>query len=260
MIPLQEQERLKQYFAERLTGGVKIEHFTQRPLSILVAGREECRFCAETRQTLEELHALSPKLRLQIHELSESAKLAAGLGVDRVPATVFRGQLNRSLRIDGFPGAGLFPPFVDALVSASRGATELDARLKHALRRIQARLDVRVYVSPAGPYCPPMTSLAYAFGLENQRLRVSVIEVDEFPRLAESLRIRAVPTTVLGDRARIVGAIAPDVFIEQLAHAAEGQALTVGESLLGTSAGPSTPLGAAPEPRTSASGLILPGR
>ena len=260
MIPLQEQERLRQHFAERLTGGVKIEHFTQRPLSIVVAGREECRFCTEARQTLEELRALSPKISLRVHELSEAGKLAAGYGIERAPVTVFRGQLNRALRFDGFPGAGLFPPLIDALIGASRGSTELEGRLKRSLQRIRAKLDLRLYVSPTSPYCPPMTALAYAFGLENQRLKVTVVEIDEFPRLAEGMRLRAVPTTIIGDRARFVGAVDADVFMEQLARAAEGSTLTVGGGLLGAAAGPSTPVGAAPEPRTSPSGLILPGR
>jgi glutaredoxin-like protein len=260
MIPLQEQDRLRQRFAERLTGGVKIEHFTQRSLSIVIAGREECRFCSETRQTLEELRALSPKVSLRVHELSESGTLAASLGVERVPATILRGQLNRLLRFDGFPGAGLFPPFVDALINTSRGSTDLDGRFKRSLGRVRGRLDVRVFVSPSGPYCPPMTAMAYAFGLENQRLRVSVVEIDEFPRLTESMQIRAVPTTVIGERARFVGAVPPDVFIGQLALAAEGHTLPAGPSLLGAPAGPSTAVGAAPEPRTSPGGLILPGR
>ena len=259
MIPLQEQERLKQYFNDRLTGGVKIEHFTQRPLSILVAGRDECRFCNEMKQTLEELRALSPKISLRIHELSESAALAAEYGVDRVPSTILRGQLNRALRFDGFPGAGLFPPLVDALVTASRGSTELDGRLKKSLQSVRDRLDVRLFVSPSSPYCPPMTSLLYAFALENQRLRLSVIEVDEFPRLAEAIRLRALPTILIGERVRLVGLLEPGVIIEQLALASFGRA-TAGEALLGAPSGPSTPVGTPPEPQRSPGGLILPGR
>jgi len=84
VIPLKDQEQLKKVFAEALTGPLKIEHFTQRPLSILVPGREECRFCQEVRTLLEELRALSPKLGLRVHELSEARELAARLGVERV--------------------------------------------------------------------------------------------------------------------------------------------------------------------------------
>jgi hypothetical protein len=104
-----------------------------------------------------------------------------------------------------------------------------------------------------------MTSLLYSLGLENQRLHVSVIEIDEFPRLAEAMRLRALPTMVIGDRTRLVGLLEPGILIEQLALASSGRA-TIGDGLLGAPSGPSTPVGAAPEPRTSPSGLILPGR
>jgi alkyl hydroperoxide reductase subunit AhpF len=259
MIPLQEQERIRGYFAENLTGGVKMEHFTQRPLSIMVAGREECRFCTETRQTLEELRSLSPKISLRVHELSESGELAARLDVDRVPSTIVRGQLNRPLRFDGFPGAGLFPPFVDALVAASRGSTDLDRGLKKSLQRLRDDVQIRLFVSPVGPFCPLMLSLVFALGLENQHLRVTVIEVDEFPRMAQALRLQAVPTTLIGPHSRLIGAVEPQTFLEQLSRAAEGRSPISGE-LLGTASGPATPIGAAPEPRSSPSGLILPGR
>jgi alkyl hydroperoxide reductase subunit AhpF len=259
MIPLQEQERLRSYFAEQLTGGVKIEHFTQRPMSIVIAGREQCRFCSEMQQTLEELKSLSPKISLRMHELSESQAVAAKLDVDRVPATIIRGQLNRSLRFDGFPGAGLFPPLVDALVNASRGSTELDRRLKKSLQRIRTRLQIRLLVSPVSPYCPAMASFVFALGLENQHLQVTVIEIDEFPRMAQALRLQAVPTTLIGQHARLVGAVDPEAFLDQLNRSAEGRSAITGE-ILGTASGPATPIGAAPEPRSSPSGLILPGR
>jgi alkyl hydroperoxide reductase subunit AhpF len=259
VIPLQEQERLRQYFTDSLTGGVKIEHFTQRPLAIVVAGRDECRFCSEMRQTLEELRSLSAKISLRVHELSESAKIATKLEVDRVPSTIFRGQLNRSLRFDGFPGAALFPPFVDALVSASHGTTDLDRRLKKSVQRIRERLQIQLFVSPVSPFCAPMLSLVFALGLENQHLQVRVIEVDEFPRMAQALRLQAVPTTLIGQHARFIGVVDPETFIDQLLRAAEGRAPISGE-ILGAASGPSTPIGAAPEPRSSPSGLILPRR
>lgn len=261
MIPLQEQERLRQYFSERLTGGVKIEHFTQRPLSIVVAGREDCRFCNEARQTLEELRALSPKISLRVHDLGEAGKTAASMQVERAPTTIMRGQLNRPVRFEGFPGAGLFPPFVDALVNASRGSTELDPRLKRRLQRVSNPVNVRLFVSPGSPYCPLMLQIAYAFALENHRIKVTAIEIEEFPRLTEALRVTAVPLIIVGDQLRFTGAVNEDVLLEMIARGSEGRGLTVGESLRGSELGPTTALTAqAPDRRTSPSGLIIPGR
>lgn len=260
MIPLQEQERLREHFRERLTGGVKLEHVTQRPLSIVVPGREECRLCAEARQIVEELRALSPKISLRVHELSESPKLAADLGVERVPTTVLRGQLNRQIRFEGFFGGLLFPVMVETIIAVSRGATDLDPRTKRRLERIRDRVALRVIVSLSSPYAAAIMRTAFAFGLENQRLRVTVTEAEEFPRLVESLQVRAVPLTIIGERARLAGAIAPDAFVDQILKAGEQRALHLGGGLLGAALGPTTPLQPRAEPQASPSGLILPGR
>jgi thioredoxin reductase (NADPH) len=261
MIPLQEQERLRQHFAERLTGGVKIEHFTQRPMSIVIAGREECRFCNEARQTLEELRGLSPKIGLRIHELRESAKLAATMKVERAPTTILRGQLNRPIRFEGFPGAGLFPVFIDALVNASRGSTELDTAVKRRLQRVSTAVGVRLFVAPGSPFCPPMLQMLYNFALENHRIKVTAIEIEEFPRLAEVMRVPSVPYTIVGEQLRFGGAVNDATLIELIARGSEGRGLSVGESLRGSELGPSTPLSApSAEPRSSPSGLIIPRR
>jgi alkyl hydroperoxide reductase subunit AhpF len=263
VIPLQEQDRLRQYFAEQLTGGAKIEHFTQRPLSIVVAGRDECQFCDETQTLLEELRSLSPKISLRVQELREAAKAAAAAGIERAPGTVLRGQLNRPIRFEGFMGAGLFPPFVDALVNVARGSTDLDPRLKKRLERIRDRATVRVYVALSSPLSAPMMQTVYALALENQRLKVTVVEVEEFPRVAQALQISAVPYTIINDRLRFAGVLPADAFLEMIARGAEGRGLTAAESLLQRPLGPTTPL-AQPQqpqqPQRTAGGLILPGR
>ena len=85
MIPLRDQEYLRTRFARELTGGVRIDYFTQRRLPIFIPGREECAYCEETQTLLKEIAALSDKITLNIHEFAESTKEAARLGVDKVP-------------------------------------------------------------------------------------------------------------------------------------------------------------------------------
>jgi hypothetical protein len=259
VIPLQEQERLRQYFSERMTGGVKIEHFTQRSLAIVVPGRDDCRFCAETAQALSELRALSPKISLRVHDFDSARGLPLAAGIERVPTTTVRGQLNRSIRFEGFFGASLFPVMVDAIVSASRGATELEARTKRRLQRIHNPIALRLFVSPASPFSAPMMQTVFAFGLESRHLQVTVTDAEEFPRLVETYRVRAVPFTLVGEHVRFAGALPPDALLDQIIKVVEGSTLTVGGGLPGA-LGPSTPLQGAPETRASPSGLILPGR
>jgi hypothetical protein len=148
---------------------------------------------------------------------------------------------------------------VDTIVSASRGATGLEARTKRRLQRLSKAITVRLFVSPVSPFSAPMMQTVFAFGLESHRVQVTVTEVEEFPRLVETYRVRAVPFTIVGERARFAGAVLPEALLEQLLKVAEGNALTAGEGLQGA-LGPSTPLQTASEARPSSSGLILPGR
>ena len=259
MIPLHEQDLLKQFFADRLTGPVKIEHFSQRPLAIIVPGREECRFCTEARQMLTELRGLSPKISLQVHELGESQALATRYGIERVPATVLRGQQNRPVLIEGLPSGALFPGLVEGIAFLSTGSTYLDAKIKRRLDRIREEVRVRIFVSPASEFSLAMMRSALAFAIENHRVKVTITEAEEFPRLIEAYRIRAVPFTLMGERLSFTGAVDDATLLDQLLKVVEGHTLSVGEGLIGVS-GPATPVGGLPEENVTRSGLFIPGR
>ncbi|MFQ5880249.1 MAG: hypothetical protein ACE5IZ_08770, partial [Dehalococcoidia bacterium] len=71
MIPLKDQELLRQRFAQELVNTVRIDFFTQRETGLVVPGREECQYCKPTRQMLEELAGLSDKIDLRTHYLSD---------------------------------------------------------------------------------------------------------------------------------------------------------------------------------------------
>ena len=260
MIPLQEQENLRRYLAEQLTGPVKIEHFTQRPLTIVVPGREECRFCQEVRQLLDDVRSLSSKISVRVHELSEARDLVKRYNIERPPATVLRGQLNRPLWFYGFFSGSLFPGMISTIIRVSTGTTGLSPRAKRRLQRIRDDIAVRLFVTPASPYSPGMMQMLYQFSLDNPHIKAAVIEAEEFPRLIEARKIHAVPYTMIGDRTSFAGAVDEATFLDQIVKVAEGQSLTVGEGLLGTTSRPTTPLGTTPEPITTRGGLIIPGR
>ena len=65
---------------EALTGPVKIVMFTQGENAL------ECETCAETRQLLEEVSALSDKITLEVHDFVRDAQLAEQYHIDKIPA------------------------------------------------------------------------------------------------------------------------------------------------------------------------------
>jgi len=225
VISLNDQEYLRARFAREMVGTVKIDHFTQRKLPIIVPGREECPYCEETQQTLKELAALSPKIRLNTYEFSEATADAASLKVDKVPGTVLRGPVNRPIRFYGFPAGHEFPAFIDDIVDVSRGQVELATETVRQLRKLRKDIAIQVFVTPTCPHCPSVARLVHKMALESPRISADVVEIGEFPRLAERYRVRAVPFIILDERVFLVGALDESTLIAQIVRFAQGKPL-----------------------------------
>ena len=168
MIPLREQEYIRERFARELEGKVKIDYFTQRPSKLILPGREECVACGDTRKMLEELASLSEKIVLTVHELAEAPEAAAKLKVDKVPGIVLRGPMNRPLRFFGMPGGNEFPNFIEAITSASKTKLEIGEETAKQLKKLKDKISITVYVTPTCPHCHK-TSMARLMKLSKSR-------------------------------------------------------------------------------------------
>jgi glutaredoxin-like protein len=260
MIPLGDQETIRELFEEELTGPVKLEFFTQKPSPVFVPGRDECRFCADVQQMLEELTHLSAKISLRVHEWNPNEETAARYGIQRVPATVLRGVLNRPIVYYGLPAGQQFTVLIEAIVAISAGATGLPAKLRQKIKRVKRELPVEVYVSLQDPYSPQIVQLMLPVALESSRIRLSVIEVEEFQGLAERQGIQTVPMTVIDGRVNLPGVPPPLDLLDQIVRAAETAVVARGPRTRGTSVTLGTPSQRSDEGEVRPSGLIIPRR
>ncbi len=254
MIPLREQEYIRQLFSQELEGKVKIDYFTQRPSAIYLPGREECGTCEDTRKILEELAALSEKIQLTVHELAEARDEARKLKIDKVPGIVMRGPVNRPLRFFGMPGGNEFPNFIEAIAAASKTKLDVGEETAKALKKLKDKVSITVYVTPTCPHCPGVVRAAYRLALASAHVEAAAVEIGEFPRLAQQLGVRAVPMTVINDRAVVSGAVDEAGLLQAARKAVEGDmSPATAQAGATTVAAPRAPQ--APSP---ASGLILP--
>lgn len=254
MIPLRDQEAIRERFGRDLHSRVRIDYFTQRPSPLYVPGRQECLYCEDVRTLLEELASLSERISLTVHELSEAEAQAKELGVDRVPGIVIRGAANRPVRFFGFPAGNEFPGFVELIIEAAQTSPPLSAATLKQLRKLKTDVRLQVFVTPTCPYCPALARTALRLGLASARVKAEVIEAGEFPSLAQRFGVRAVPTTVIDEKVVLPGAMDEATLLQQVFRAVEGKPLPPG------TAGSATAL-ARPEAaaHTSAAGrLILP--
>jgi len=224
MIPLKDQELIRQKFAAELLGPVKIDYFTERELSLEVPGRRPCAYCKPVRELVQELAALSELISLRVHIFEEASEERTKFGVERIPGIVLRGAQQAGapttlFKYYGMPGGTEFPAFLESIVDISRGEVLLSQESVKELRKLREDVLVRVFVTPTCGYCPQMVRAVYQLSLANPKVRAEVIEVNEFPELADRFQVKAVPLTVIGDKVAIPGAMNPDALVEQVVKA-----------------------------------------
>jgi glutaredoxin-like protein len=221
MIPLKEQDLIRQKFAAELLGPVKIDYFTEREISLTVPGRTPCAYCKPTREMLQELASLSDLVSLRVHIFDEAAEARTKFGIERIPGIVLRGPSpdGPEFKFYGMPGGTEFPSFLEAIVDISLGEVLLSEQAVRELQKLRDEITVRVFVTPTCGYCPQMMRAAYQLSLANPKVRTEVIEVNEFPDLGDRYQVRAVPLTVIADKVVIPGAMHPDALVERVLKA-----------------------------------------
>jgi glutaredoxin len=148
MISQSDQDYIRQFFAEKLTDDVTVELFTQRRSPILVLGAEECQYCEETRQLLEEVAALSDRINLVVHDVKDEPELMRERGIEQVPAIVFKGQARGTMRFFGIPAGNEFRNLIDGIVEVATGQSGLAQPTRDALAALEQDVHLRVFVTP----------------------------------------------------------------------------------------------------------------
>jgi glutaredoxin-like protein len=207
LIPEEHKKHIKSELEEKLEKPVKIVMFTQEV---------ECQFCAQTRQLLNELSALSDKITVEIYDFIAEAAKAKKYGADKVPAIIVLGERDYGVRFYGLPHGYEFQTLLEGIISVSTGKTDLLEETKKKLKDIKKTVHIQVFVTLTCPYCPMVAGLAYKFAVENDMVKADVVEVSEFPHLGHKYGIMGVPKTVINEKTEFVGALPEDLFLEHI--------------------------------------------
>jgi glutaredoxin len=148
MISQADQDYIRAFFAERLTDDVTVELFTQRRSPILVLGAEECQYCEETRQLLEEVAALSEHIKLVVHDVKDEPEVMRERGIEQVPAILFQGRAQGTMRYFGIPAGNEFRNLIDGIVEVGTGQSGLAPATREALAELEQDIHLRVFVTP----------------------------------------------------------------------------------------------------------------
>ena len=234
MIPLKDQEMIAEKFAQELMGPVKIDLFTEREMGITVPGKRPCQYCKPTQEMMQELSGLHPMISLRVHFMEDKPAVAETYGIERVPAIVLRGPSMGPLlasaeggarprpyvKFYGIPAGTEFPSFLETISDVSRREVLLAAESLQQLSEIKSEVSVRVFVTPTCPYCPAVARVVCQMAMVNPNIRSEIIEVNEYPELAERYNVTAVPLTVIADKVSIPGMVPEAKLVEEIVKAA----------------------------------------
>jgi len=147
MISKEDQEFLKNHFAKELQSEVKIVYFTQKESPLAVPG-QQCQYCRETKDILDELASLSDKINVEVLDLLADKARAEELGVDKIPGLVLQGQGKGTVRYFGIPSGYEFSTLIEDVVEISKPTTGLSDKTKAVLQKIDKDLHIQVFVTP----------------------------------------------------------------------------------------------------------------
>jgi len=141
------QAEIKRLF-EGLTGDVRLIYFTQRESPLYIPGHE-CETCKDTRTLLEEVVALSDKIKLEVHDFVAESQVAREYAIDRIPALVITADgVRGTIRYFGLPSGYEFSVLLGSLLDASQGKSELSEASLETLSSLDQNLHIQVFVTP----------------------------------------------------------------------------------------------------------------
>ncbi len=132
----------------------KVFQQLNRPVAVLFFGQQDnCEYCDDTRQLLEEVCALSDLLHLSVYDLEKDASLAGQYHVDKTPLTVLAGLdegviTDYGIRFAGIPAGSEFTSLINSLVMVSDRNSGLEQATRDFLKTLESPVKLQVFVTP----------------------------------------------------------------------------------------------------------------
>ena len=198
----------------------------KEPVHILFFGsNEDCEYCQETRQLVEEVASLSDKVSLEVHDLQADAALAVQYHVDRTPGLIIAAKdgdqvSDYGIRLSGIPSGHEFNSLIQDILLVSGRDSGLSEKTRNYLKTLTSPIQLQVFVTPTCPYCPRAVVLAHMLAMESPLVRAEMVEAMEFPELSQRHNVSGVPQTTVNDGAtQLVGAVPEDNLVAAIQEA-----------------------------------------
>jgi glutaredoxin-like protein len=170
---------------------------------------------------IQDVCSLSQKIEFVLYDFFADAAKAKHYNIDKIPATIITGNLEKNIRIFGIPSGYEYASFIEAIVDVSKGSTSLKPATIEALKAIDTPIHIQTFVTPTCPYCTTSVRLGHQFALESKHIVADMVEATEFPHLAQKYHIVGVPRTIINESITVEGAVPEETLLEHVLKAAK---------------------------------------
>ena len=154
---------------------------------------KETKVAPHIKNMLTELSELSEKIELKQEEYTDDAKKQ---GIDDAPSIKITSEhIKGNIVYFGIPSGYEFGAFLQGIIIASKGKTELNSETKKFLSGLKDKLLLEVFVTPTCPHCPVSAYLSYSLAIESEKVTAHVYEASEFQEISQKYKISGVPHT-----------------------------------------------------------------
>lgn len=136
-----DKQEIRKMFAQKLEGPAHIRFFSSK---------ENCPYCDDTLDLLNQVVALSDKVDLQVFDKDEHPEKVSKLGVDKYPAIVFvdEDENDTGVHLYGIPSGYEFGTLIEDIVDVANNQVDLSAETIDALKQINQDVTLSVFITP----------------------------------------------------------------------------------------------------------------
>lgn len=132
------------------------EAFTKlkEPVAILFFGsRENCDYCDDTRQLLDEVVSIDNKLTLHVYDIDTDGEVAELYRVDKTPGIVIAARngdqiIDFGVQYSGIPSGHEFSTIIQDILLVSGRDSGLNSQSREYLKNLDKPLHLQVFVTP----------------------------------------------------------------------------------------------------------------
>jgi glutaredoxin-like protein len=126
----------------------------KNPVHIMFFGSQEnCQYCDETRQLVEEVAAISDLISIEIYDMEADSDLASGYNVDKAPGVVIAAKegdqvTDFGVRLAGIPSGHEFTSLIQDILLVSNRDSGLNPQTREFLKGLDKPILLQVFVTP----------------------------------------------------------------------------------------------------------------